>query len=219
MEAPRDTKKKYRCYHIASTGQFGDTRPPGALIWVGTHRKSKLAPFLFAPACVFCGSSVAGEVEADVREESRVSPLVLAMTKIRVPYCAEHLALTRGLRITRSLIYWLPYPVLVVLLLKLLPEVLSPSPMFWLRIIAVLVAGLALWALIVARLMDLGLRSLLMRLFDIHGLFDLHTGTYGFTARIFEGELYFYFRDPAGAGPFENANAGNPCVEHGAPAL
>ncbi len=219
MEAPRKTKSRYRCYHIASTEQFGNP-PPGVLIWMGVRGgKYKLAPFLFAPACVYCGSSVAGEVEADVREESRVSPLVLAVTKIRVPYCAEHLALTRGLRITRSLIYWFPYPVLVALLLKLLPEVLSPSPMFWLRIIAVLVAGLALWALIVARLMDLGLLSLLMRLLDIRGLFDLHTGTYGFTARIFEGELYFYFRDPAGAGPFENANSDNPCVEHGAPAL
>ncbi len=220
MEASRKTKNRYRGYHIASTEQFEDPLPPGAFIWMGAHGgKYKLAPFLFAPACVYCGSSLGGEVQADVREESRLSPRVWAVTKIRVPYCAEHLALTQRLRRTRSLIYWLPYPVIVVLLLKLLPEVLSPSPMLPLRILALLVAGLGLWALIVARLMDLGLLGLLMRLFDIQGLFDLHTGTYGFRARISQGELYFYFRDPAGAGPFETANAGNPCVEHGAPAL
>ncbi len=210
------TKETVYAFHIVGSEHLGGVAPSGAVLRVG-RGPSKAVPFRFSAACVQCGAAVADELKVGIREEVKGAPVVRAATEISVPYCSEHIALTQRLRMTKRLIYGIPC-LLSVAAVAQLPGILSPGPDLLLRIFAVAVGGVALWAEVVVRLLNAGLIVPLMRLFDREGLFYVTTETYGFTARIIKGELYFYFRDPSSAQRFEIGNADNPYVEQVAPA-
>ena len=165
------------------------------------HRQGRGFHYNFLPICTHCGKHADETTNVVLEERLGLSRTTVS---IKIPYCAQHIAVIRKFTLIKNGIYLLSFILTVAVLFALgfRPFVLAA------------IGGAILWAIFVFPLFTYLLIKPLFSLFDKERIFECDTNTLSFTARMEIGSLVLSFLDPAIAQKFALANWNNPLVKH-----
>lgn len=163
--------------------------------------------YSFPPMCVQCGRPTEKTISVELRKtEGNIS----YHTTIQIPYCDEHISTTQKLKNIKRMIYLATYIITVAIMALLGFDTWNKELVM--QICSAAFFGLFVWGVVVATILNLGMIRPLMGIFDKEEIFDCETNTSGFTARIKQKRLFFYFSDITSAQRFQNANLSNPLI-------